>query len=122
MRKSGNRHRDDIDIAFDGDHRALLMRGLARIVMIVEQRAFVKERRLRRVQIFRLRVLFERAAAEGDDAAGAIADREHHAIAETIVRNRDIVAADQEPGLDHRLGGAPLAASASRSANLSAGA
>ncbi len=63
----------------------------------------MEERRLRRVQVFRLRVLLQRAAAEGDDAAAEIADRKDHAVAEAVERHRDVVAADQEAGRDHVL-------------------
>ena len=54
-------------------------------------------------EIFRLRVLLQRAAAEGDDAAAQVADREHHAVAEAVVRHRDVVAGDQQSCLDHVL-------------------
>ena len=64
----------------------------------------MEERRLRRIQIFRLRIFLERAAAERDDAPAQIGDREHHAITETIERHRDVVARDQEARLDHVLG------------------
>ena len=86
------------------------MRGLARGGDVVERRALVKERRLRRIEIFRLRVLLERAAAEGDDAAAQIGDREHHAVAEAVERHRNVVAGDQQAGLDHVLDRNALAA------------
>src|SRR6185503_11941410 len=70
---------------------------------IVERAAFVEERRLRRVEIFRLRILLERAAAERNHAPAQIGDREHHAVAEAVERHRDVVAGDQEAGLDHVL-------------------
>ena len=79
------------------------MRRLARGGDVVERRAFVKERRLRRIEIFRLRVLFERAAAEGDDAPAQIGDREHHAVAEAVERHRNVVAGNQQARLDHVL-------------------
>ena len=63
----------------------------------------MKERRLRRVEIFRRRVGRQRAAAEGDDAAAEIGDRKHHAVAEAVVGHRDVVAGDQQAGLDHVL-------------------
>ena len=100
---AGVHHRDDVDIAFDRDDRCAIMRGLARGGDVVERAALVEERRLRRVEIFRLRVFLERAAAEGDDAAAQIGDREHHAVAEAVERHRDVVAGDQQPGLDHVL-------------------
>ena len=84
--------RDDVDIAFDRDDGAALMRGLRAARDVVERCAFVEERRLRRVEIFRRRVLLQRAAAEGDDAAAQIGDREHHAVAEAVEGHRNVVA------------------------------
>ncbi len=103
--------RDDIHIAFDRDDLAgMVRRGLAGVVRggtrigdVVECAAFVKERRLGRVEVFGLRVLFERAAPEGDRAPAQIGDREHDAVAEAVVWHRDVVARDQEPRLDHVL-------------------
>ena len=48
------RHGDHIDIALDRDHAPAVMRGLARRGDVVERRALVEERRLRRIEIFRL--------------------------------------------------------------------
>ena len=46
----------------------------------------------------------QRAAAEGDDPAPRIRDREHDAVAETVVGDRDVVAVTHQPaGLDLRL-------------------
>ena len=101
--EAGAHHGDHVDIAFDRDHRRALVRGGARGGDVVERRALVEERRLRRVEVFRLRVLLERAAAEGDDAAAQIGDRKHHAVAEAVVGHRDVVARDQQPRLDHVL-------------------
>ena len=70
----------------------------------------MEERRLRRVEVFRLRVLLERAAAEGDDAAAQIGDRKHHPVAEAVVGHRDVVAGNQQPGLDHVLDRYPFLA------------
>ena len=79
------------------------MRGLARGGDVVERRAFVEERRLRRIEIFRLRLFLQRAAAEGDDAAAQVGDRKHDAVAEAVVGHRNVVAGDQQAGLDHVL-------------------
>ena len=75
--------------------------GLSCAVMVEEQRAFVEERRLRRIEVFRLRARVHRAAAEGDDPAGAVVDREHHPVAEPVVRDGDPIAVDEESRLDH---------------------
>src|ERR1700730_9407440 len=95
-------HSDNIDIAFDGDELRALMRGLSRMMVIVKDGAFMEERGLRRIQIFRLGIAGEGARAKGDDSTPGIADRKHDSIAKTIVGNRDVLAMDQKPGLDHR--------------------
>ena len=41
-------------------------------------------------------VLLQRAAAEGDDAAAQVGDREHDAVAEAVVGHRNVVAGDQQ--------------------------
>ena len=79
------------------------MRGLARRRDVVERRALVKQRRLRRIEVLRRNVLIERAAAEGDDAAAPIGDRKHQAVAKAVVGHRDVFAGDQKPRLDHVL-------------------
>ena len=72
---------------------------------MIERCALMKERRLRRVQVFRRRILLERAAAESDDPPAQIGDRKHHAVAEAVERQRDVVACDQQARLHHVLGG-----------------
>ena len=79
------------------------MGGFARAGDVVKRRAFVEERRLRRIEILRRHVLIERAAAKGDDAAAPIADRKHDAVAEAVVGHRNIFAGNDEPGFRHVL-------------------
>ena len=100
---SGHHHGDDVDIAFDRDDARAFVRRLAGGSDVVERCALVKERRLRRVEIFRRDLLLQRAAAEGDHPAAPIADREHDAVAEAVIRHRDIFAGNDQPGLDHVL-------------------
>ena len=57
---------------------------LARLEEAVELLAFAKDRRLGRVQVLRLAGV-EHAAAEADDLAARVADREHDAVAEPVV-------------------------------------
>ena len=45
----------------------------------------------------------ERAPAEGDDAVAQVGDREDDAVAETVVGDGDVVAADQHARRDHLL-------------------
>jgi hypothetical protein len=103
LREAGDAHRDHVDIALDGDDIAGVMRGLAGAMVVVEAGALVEQARLGRVEVFRLGVLVHGATAEGDHAAGAVADREHHPVAKAIVRHGDILAMDEQPGLDHRV-------------------
>src|SRR6185437_7140854 len=79
------------------------MGGLTGAGDVVERSTLMEERRLRRVEILGRSVLLQRAAAEGDDAAAPVGDREHDAIAEAIVWNRDVLTGDEKAGLDHVL-------------------
>ena len=70
-------------------------RVLPRLVEAVQLVPFAKDRRLRRVQIFRLAGV-EHAAAEADDlAARRVADREHDAIAKPVVAAARVVRDDE---------------------------
>ena len=100
---SGHHHGDDVDIALDRDDAGAVVRRLAGGGDVVERRALVEERRLRRVEIFRRDFFLQRAAAEGDHPAAPIADRKHDAIAKPIIRHRNVFAADDQAGLDHVL-------------------
>ena len=103
--EAGADHLDRVDIALDRDHRAGVVGGLPRLGAVIEERALVEELGLRRVEVFRRHVGGERAAAEADDAAAEIGDREDDAVAEAVEGDRHVVAGDEEPGLDHlRLG------------------
>ena len=108
VRKARRAHGDDVDIALDRDHRATVMGRLAGVVMIVERRPLVKERRLRRIQIFGRHVLFERPPAKGDDLAGAVGDGKHHPVAEAVVGHGNVVAVDQHARFDHLIDAGPL--------------
>ncbi len=81
--------RDHVHIAFDDDHRWRAFSGVAGEVGArrrpgVKHPAFLKQRRVGRVQIFRL-VVAQGTAAKGDDPTSAVADREHHPAAEIII-------------------------------------
>ena len=69
----------------------------------------MEELGLRRVQVLRRHVGGERAAAEADDAAAEIGDREDDAIAEAVEGDRHVVAGDEQAGRDHLLLGDVLA-------------
>ncbi len=72
----------------------------------------MEERHLWRVEIFGGDFLFERAPAEGDDAAAPVGNWKHHAVAEAVIRHRNVVAGDEEARLHHvldrHLGGAEM--------------
>ena len=91
-----------VDVAFHEERPILRLDRGAREVGGVEQVALGVERRLRRVEILRLLVA-ERAAAEGDDPALQVADREEQAPAEAIVRPGAVLARDREAGGDEDL-------------------
>ena len=95
--------RDRVDIAFHDNDRAAVVCGFAGAMMIEQQRAFVEKRSLRRIEIFRLGSRLHRPAAEGDDAARAVVDREHHPVAEPVVGHGDVLPVDQQARLDHLL-------------------
>ena len=70
----------------------------------------MEQRRLRGIEIFRFGVLGERAGAEADHAVLQIHDRKHHALAEAVERQGNILAGDEQAGLDHVLDRHALAA------------
>src|SRR5437870_3364923 len=84
-----------IHVPFDQQRTVLRLHRRAREVGGVEQVALGVERRLGRVEILGLLVA-EGAAAEGDDAALEIADREEEAAAESIVDARAALTRDRE--------------------------
>ncbi|MNL52250.1 hypothetical protein D3C87_1754090 [compost metagenome] len=57
-------------------------------------------RGFRGVQVFRL-VITQYPAAESNDAPTAVADREHHPVAEAIVAFAGFGVFDQQAGIDH---------------------
>ena len=85
------------------------MCAFARAMMVEQQPALVEERGLRGIEIFRLGSGLHRPAAEGDDPARAVVDREHHPVAEPVVRHGDVFPVDEQARLDHRLGADPKA-------------
>ena len=99
--KAGLRERDDVHVALDDEDLVLVVGGLAGVVGVEQNSALVEERGLRRVQVLGRCVRVQRATAEGDDPALGVRDREHDAVAEAVVGDRDIVAADQHAGRDH---------------------
>jgi len=84
---AGLERRDQVELPLAHDRRGFVDQRALRFVQPEEHRALGEKHRLRRVHIFRrLRIGLEHAAAEGDHFAGVVADREHHAVAKTIVK------------------------------------
>jgi len=77
----------DVHIAFDDEGIAPLAHRLPALVEAIELAALVEDRCLGRVQVFGL-ALVQHAAAEADDFALHIADREHDAVAEPVIAFR----------------------------------
>ena len=86
-----------VDVALHEKGPILRLDRGAREVGGVEQVALGVERRLGRVEIFRLLVP-ERAAPEGDDPALQIMDRKEQAPAEAVIRPGAVLARDREAG------------------------
>ena len=91
---------DHVHIAFDHDQP---LGGAARgagAVDVVERAALVEERRVGGVEVFGL-ALAEDAAAEGDDPAARVADRDHQPAAEAVVAVlARLLGLDEHAGLD----------------------
>ena len=95
-------NRDEIELSFAHDRTIRLDQAAFRLMQTKEDASFPEKRRLGRVQIFgALRLLFEHAAAEGDDFAHIIVNREHDAVAETVVT--PAIASDHQSGFGKRL-------------------
>ena len=75
---------DDVHIAFDHHDLVEVAIALACLEQAVKLLPLVEHRGFRRVQVLGL-VVAEHPAAEGDDPAAAVADREDHPIAEAVV-------------------------------------
>ena len=86
---------DHVHIALGHDHRLVLGHGLARAIEAVEICALVEQRRLGRVEIFRL-ARAHHPAAEGDHPATPVVDREHHAAAEAVIGLTLVLGLDRE--------------------------
>ncbi len=99
--KAGARQGDHVHIAFGDDDTALVMRRLAGSRDVEQHPALVKQRRFRRIEIFRLLLLAERPAAKGDDLAARIGDRKHQPVAEPVIADGDVVARNQHAGGRH---------------------
>jgi len=91
---------DHVHIAFNHDDFVEVAVVLARFEQAVEFLALVKHCGFRRVEVLGL-VVPEHPATEGDDPATAVADREHHAVAEAVVALAGLGVFHQQAGVDH---------------------
>ena len=89
--------RGDVHVTLDDQQTGQLAIGLPRLVQAIELLALVKHGRFRGVEIFRFAGP-EDPAAETDDAAAAVADREHDAVAEAVVMATAVARDDQPCG------------------------
>ena len=97
--EAGLGERDHVHVALGDDHRAALADRCPGERQAVQQLALVEQRRVGGVQILGPR-LAERAAAEADDPAAPVVDREHHPVAEAVEARAAVLGLDQEARLD----------------------
>ncbi|MCY1512266.1 hypothetical protein D9M68_467200 [compost metagenome] len=93
---------DDVHVALDDHDLVEVAVVLACLEQPVEFLALVEHRGFRGVQVFGL-VIAQHAAAESDDAPAAVADGEHHPVAEAVVALAGLGVLDQQPRVDHVL-------------------
>src|SRR5690606_38497985 len=80
------RERHIVHVTLDDERRTLAPDRVARPVQAVENGALVEDRRLGRIEIFRLVTAGEYTSTERDHATAHLGHREHQPVAETVVR------------------------------------
>ena len=98
FRDPGAVERDHIHVALDHDQPFRGAAGGRGAIDVVEGAALVEERRIGRVEVFRL-ARAEDPPAERDDPAARIADRDHQPAAEAVVA-LTLLGLNQHAGLD----------------------
>ena len=98
-------HGNHIDVALYRNDGTPLMGRRPRLVMVIKNRTLVKQRRLRRVQIFRRHIRFQCTTAKGNNLAARIANGKHHPVPETVISHGDIIPGNHQPRLRHLLHG-----------------
>ena len=99
--------RKTVEISFDNHRFGLVCDGTARAVETEKGRSFMKERALRRVEVFGLSIA-ENPAAKGDEPPFAVPYGKRQAVTETVVGVFARVRLDRQSRLDdHPLGMAP---------------
>ena len=94
---------EHVEVALDQERRAGLANRLLGHVETVEERALVEVVGLGGVDVLRL-VVAQRAAAEADDAAGGVLDREDQPVAEAVVVTATLGRAADQAGRLEPLG------------------
>ena len=88
---------DDIEIALHHHSAVIPADGIGRLVQSEQVLAFLKQLRLRRIQILRFTAI-QAATTEPDDPTLAIMDRHHHPMAESVVEPVATLAGHHEAG------------------------
>ena len=89
---------DHVHIAFGDQDAAPVMRRGAGLGQAVQGAALVEQRRVGGIEVFGLAVA-QGAAAERDDAAAGVGDREQHPVAEKIVGRAAVIGPAHQPAL-----------------------
>ena len=92
---------DHVHVAFHHHDLVKIAAVLAYLEQAVQLLALVEHRGFRRVEVLGLLVA-QHAATEADHPAPAVADREHHPVAEAVVAPAVVGIFDQQAGFDHR--------------------
>src|SRR3954451_14624326 len=80
-----------VEITLHDHDGPIIVRRLPRTMKIENDRAFMKEARLRGIQILRLNIRIQNSAPECNDPASLIVDRNNHPIPKSIVWDRNIL-------------------------------
>ena len=91
-----------VHVAFDHQRLIVLPQRILCPVQSIQQLALPEDRRVRRVQVFRL-ARPHQATAETDGMTGGIIDGEHHAVAETCTRLRLVLALHEQARIQQLL-------------------
>ncbi|KAG1533638.1 hypothetical protein G6F50_015803 [Rhizopus delemar] len=100
--------RDHVHVALDHDQPLDLLVGLAYLPQAGQFAALVEQRGLGGVEVLGAVVLLEHAAAEGDDPATAVEDREHHPVAELVVDVAAVVLGEQAGAIEQLHAALPI--------------
>ena len=100
---AGPHERQVVEVALDEHDAVVLADGLASFEEAVEQPLLREDRRLGRVQVLRLALRRERAAAESHRAPAVVAHDEDQPVAEAVIRALALRARLEQAGLDQQV-------------------